>query len=106
MTAFDIQTKLYPHQKKALTFLLEREGEISGPKRDRTAKEPQPLPSRWGDGSSSSSSLWQVRKDPAGRIMSWMHAVTNREVYSEPLECKAALLADDVRDFYRDIIVN
>jgi SWI/SNF-related matrix-associated actin-dependent regulator of chromatin subfamily A3 len=96
--AFEIQTKLYPHQKKALTFLLDREGEISGPKRDPAAKEPQPIVSRWSDGNSSSS-LWQVRKDPSGRIMSWMHAVTNREVYSEPRECKATLLADDVRAF-------
>lgn len=105
VVAFDIQTKLYPHQKKALTFLLEREGEISGPKRDPDTKEPQPLPSRWSDGSPSSS-LWQARKDPGGRIMSWMHAVTNREVYSEPRECRAALLADDVRVFFKEFVVN
>ncbi|KAF8578440.1 hypothetical protein K439DRAFT_1528852 [Ramaria rubella] len=92
---YDIQTTLYPHQKKALTFLLEREGEVSGPARDPGATAPQPLPSRWGEGGSSSS-LWQVRKDPSGRIMSWMHAVTNREIYSEPRECRAALLADDM----------
>jgi hypothetical protein len=92
-TAFDIQTKLYPHQKKALTFLLEREGEVSGPARDPDSKELQPLTSRWDD---KTSSLWTVRKDPSGRIISWMHAVTTREVFSEPNECKAALLADDV----------
>ncbi|KAF8519105.1 SNF2 family N-terminal domain-containing protein [Hysterangium stoloniferum] len=91
----DIQTKLYPHQKKALTFLLEREGEISGPARDPDSKDLQPLTARW-EGKYSSSSLWTVRKDPSGRIVSWMHAVTNREVYSEPKECKAALLADDM----------
>ncbi|KIJ45051.1 hypothetical protein M422DRAFT_29907 [Sphaerobolus stellatus SS14] len=92
---YDINSTLYPHQMKALTFLLEREGEISGPQRDPTAKEPQPLSERWS-GTSSSSALWQIRRDEQGNILSWTHAVTNKEVTDEPRECKAALLADDM----------
>ncbi|GJJ09857.1 hypothetical protein Clacol_004081 [Clathrus columnatus] len=91
--AWDINTTLYPHQKKALTFLLDRENEISGAARDPQSTKPQPIANRWQDGASS---LWTARKDPSGRIISWMHAVTNREVFAEPKECKAALLADDM----------
>lgn len=79
-----VRTHLYPHQKKALTFLLEREGE------------------REGD-----SKLWKVRGglgDVGERLgvrgcekgRKWVNVVTNKEVCEEPKECKGALLADDV----------
>ena len=74
----DIATRLYPHQKKALTFLLERERETFGP-----------------DG--RSSTLWQTRRNSQTRTPSWFNIVTQREVFEEPEECKGALLADDVR---------
>lgn len=74
----DIATKLYPHQKKALTFLLEREKEIAGP-----------------DG--KNSSLWQLRASHHTHAKSWINLVTSKEVGTEPEECKGALLADDVR---------
>src|SRR6266550_760925 len=77
VTASDIATTLYPHQKKALTFLLEREREISGP-----------------DG--SYPSLWQSRTNPWSRQMTWFHVITQKETFEEPLEAKGALLADDV----------
>ncbi|KIJ46404.1 hypothetical protein M422DRAFT_66754 [Sphaerobolus stellatus SS14] len=47
-------------------------------------------------GTSNSSALWQIRRDEEGKIISWSHAVTNKEVYAEPKEVKAALLADDM----------
>jgi len=93
--AFDINTTLYPHQKKAVTFLLEREGEVSGPARDPNSDKPQPLPSLWENGTSSSASLWQVRPG-INRKTVWVHAVTDKQVEVEPKVCKAALLADDV----------
>ncbi|KAA1467896.1 hypothetical protein DENSPDRAFT_833051 [Dentipellis sp. KUC8613] len=71
-----VGTQLYPHQKKALTFLLEREGEISR-----------------GDG--KSTSLWQHRTSLSGEN-SWYHVVTQKEVFTEPPECKGAILADDM----------
>lgn len=75
--AFEVGTPLYPHQKKALTFLLERE-------RER----------RCSDG--RYSSLWQPRFDPHARQQSWLHIVTQKEVFREPAEARGAILADDM----------
>lgn len=77
-TASDVATKLYPHQKKALTFLLEREHEITQP-------------------NGENSSLWKRRVDPYGRE-TYFNVVTQRETFEAPAESKSALLADDVRD--------
>jgi hypothetical protein len=74
----EIATKLYPHQKKALTFLLERERERPG-----------------FDG--KFSSLWQQRSNLLSRQPNWFHIVTQKEVFQEPQEAKGAILADDVR---------
>ena len=69
-------TNLYPHQLKAITFLLEREHErLSG----LDNKPP---------------SLWQDR-DIDGR-KSWFHVVTQREVFEQPIYPKGSILADDV----------
>lgn len=76
--AEEVGTNLYGHQKKALTFLLEREREASGP-----------------DG--KSSSLWQGKLNPLTGQISWVHLVTQREAETEPKEAKGAILADDVR---------
>ncbi|KAF9457347.1 SNF2 family N-terminal domain-containing protein [Collybia nuda] len=73
----DVATKLYPHQKKALTFLLEREREKFGP-----------------DG--KFSSLWQLRKNPLSHQLTWFHVVTQKEVFQEPQEAKGSILADDM----------
>ncbi|KAJ6519651.1 SNF2 family N-terminal domain-containing protein [Mycena sanguinolenta] len=71
----DVATKLYPHQKKALTFLLEREREKPG-----------------ADG--TFSSLWQKRT--SNHRPSWFHTITTKEVFQEPQETKCAILADDM----------
>lgn len=76
----DVATKLYPHQKKALTFLLEREREKAG-------------------SNGTFSSLWQKRMHPITQQVSWYHIVTQQEVHEEPQEAKGAILADDVRHF-------
>ncbi|KAI0785070.1 P-loop containing nucleoside triphosphate hydrolase protein [Abortiporus biennis] len=73
----EVATTLYPHQKKALTFLLEREREFQGP-----------------DG--KFSSLWQERHDQLTGRRSWFHIVTQREVFDQPNEAKGAILADDM----------
>ncbi|KAM6498452.1 SNF2 family N-terminal domain containing protein [Amanita muscaria] len=73
----DVATTLYPHQKKGLTFLLEREREITGT-----------------DG--SSSSLWQPRSNPWSHQQSWLHIITQKEISDEPIEAKGAILADDM----------
>lgn len=78
LLAPEVATTLYPHQKKALTFLLERERE------------------RFGS-SGKHSSLWQERLNPVSGQRSWFHIVTQRETSQEPQESKGAILADDVR---------
>lgn len=74
----EVATKLYPHQKKALTFLLEREQETYN-----------------ADG--TSSSLWQPRTNPLSKQNSWEHVVTLKEVFEKPQESRGSILADDVR---------
>lgn len=75
--ASDVATRLYPHQKKALTFLLEREREKP-------------------DADGKFSSLWQPRFNTTTGVKSWYHIVTQQEVLEEPQEAKGAILADDV----------
>jgi SWI/SNF-related matrix-associated actin-dependent regulator of chromatin subfamily A3 len=73
----EVKTQLYPHQKKAVTFLLERE-------RERMRQGGVP------------SSLWQAKPDPFSQRMTWQHMVTSKEVHAEPAESKGAILADDM----------
>ncbi|KAH7910699.1 SNF2 family N-terminal domain-containing protein [Hygrophoropsis aurantiaca] len=75
--ALEVGTPLYPHQKKALTFLLERE-------REQTCSD-----GRY-------SSLWQARTSSLSLQPSWFHIVTQKEVFREPQEAKGAILADDM----------
>lgn len=72
----NIGTTLYSHQKKALTFLLLREREIT-------------------DSEGKFSSLWDARKDIRGNKV-WVHLVTEKETFEEPVEAKGAILADDM----------
>ncbi|KAG7450692.1 uncharacterized protein BT62DRAFT_885418 [Guyanagaster necrorhizus] len=72
----EVATQLYPHQKKALTFLMEREREIK-------------------TSAGIFSSMWLMRKSLSGHE-SWTHIVTEKEVYEEPQESKGAILADDM----------
>jgi hypothetical protein len=76
-TGSEIATKLYPHQKKALTFLLDREKEQEPP--------------------GGFSSLWQKRCHQLTGRPIWLNVVTQKEVYEAPKEPKGAILADDVR---------
>jgi len=73
----DVATKLYPHQKKALTFLLDREHE-------------KPLQ----DG--QFSSLWHSTVDQMTGRRRWINVVTEEESHERPEEAKGAILADDV----------
>ncbi|KAF9566150.1 hypothetical protein CPC08DRAFT_683038 [Agrocybe pediades] len=72
----EVATKLYPHQKKALTFLLEREREKAN--------------------GISFSSLWQKKHNSLSGRTTWFHLVTGKEVFDPPREAKGAILADDM----------
>ncbi|THV06005.1 hypothetical protein K435DRAFT_711955 [Dendrothele bispora CBS 962.96] len=73
----EIATKLYPHQKKGITFLLEREREKP-------------------DADGNFSSLWQKRENPNTGETYWYHLVTQKDSPEEPQETKGAILADDM----------
>ena len=77
----EIATTLYPHQRKALTFLLAREQE-------------------WEGAGGKKLSLWQERTNPLSQQTSWVNVVTQAEVFSKPDEAKGAILADDVCPLY------
>ncbi|KXN85676.1 Putative SWI/SNF-like matrix-associated actin-dependent regulator [Leucoagaricus sp. SymC.cos] len=73
----DVATKLYPHQKKALTFLLDREREkpiIEG----------------------HFSTLWRTHIDSMSQQKRWVNIVTEEEAASEPKEARGSILADDM----------
>ncbi|CDO72991.1 hypothetical protein BN946_scf185007.g45 [Trametes cinnabarina] len=73
----EVATTLYPHQRKALTFLLAREQEWHGPNGKKL-------------------SLWQERPNPLSQQTSWVNLVTQAEVFTKPEEAKGAILADDM----------
>ncbi|KAJ8509434.1 hypothetical protein ONZ45_g8403 [Pleurotus djamor] len=73
----EIATRLYPHQKRALTFLLDRELEV---------------PASEGE----FCSLWQKHIHPATQQPVWSHALTQEEVFHAPSEPRGSILADDM----------
>lgn len=78
-----IVTPLFPHQKQALTFLLERErarrwDELLQP------DAPQHL------------SLWTVAERDGARITKYRHLVTGMVRRTRPHLCRGAILADDM----------
>ena len=80
-----IATKLYPHQKQALSFLLDRETLSDIPK--VAASEDQPV-----------VSLWQRRVDPYNRPIGWVNLVTDLSISgpAPPPRARGSILADDM----------
>lgn len=89
-----IRTQLFPHQLKAISFLLERERERSFEDAQDTAK------SKCKDDSSSADnavSLWKViRSRVDGSIRTFHNVVTQHQQSEEPEICRGAILADDM----------
>lgn len=93
-----IGTPLYPHQRKAITFLRERENEKRPP--TGVPKKGYVVPER--------GSLWKPlpyvnangqedgKKSSSGKVSAWEHRVTKELVKGKPKECRGAILADDV----------
>ena len=73
-----ICSTLYPHQKQALTFLLERECEPTRPHNQ-----------------ADKFSFWKTKFDYDGR-RKYQHIITHTYADTEPEGCRGALLADDV----------
>lgn len=116
-----IKTDLFPHQRKALTFLLQGEQDWSSLKQARKAAEkklrkkkggasesasgtatPEEKPDKekdkWDPKADNSRSLWKSEPDEKGRPRLWKNKVTGDEIRSSkrPKESKGAILADDV----------
>lgn len=90
-----LNTKLYPHQKQALAFLLDRERlrTVEGVLARKNAKD-----EKSDSVEDELISLWRPRKDLYGRFIGWQHVVTEVEIGSDrpPPQCRGAILADDM----------
>ncbi|KAK4057785.1 hypothetical protein OIO90_001004 [Microbotryomycetes sp. JL221] len=82
-----VRTKLYPHQKQALSFLLDREK-----LQKITDRDPK------GGGKPTRVSLWERQQDPFGRVRGWKNLVSDLEIAGEspPPQTRGAILADDM----------
>lgn len=121
-----IKTKLFPHQKKALTFLLQREAEPSALKAAAKQSEsasgsttPVSVPAGSAEDSDDEAalarkmrkrhrkqalrrgfnSLWEPIADGGGKVRRWKNRVTEQiaEGKYRPEEARGSILADDVR---------
>lgn len=112
-----IKTNLFPHQRKALTFLLQGEQDWSSLKEARKradkllkkgksedADEGSPredsAPRDISDFKSDTSrSLWEpIATDDNGRVKSWKNKITGETSRGgkKPKDCRGAILADDM----------
>ena len=114
-----IRTDLFPHQRKALSFLLQKEQDYSSLKtarkyyikkdlkrRKKTGEVAEAQAAADGDlddakakAKDQGRSLWEGKEDEKGRIRTWRNKITGDEVRGKkehPTECKGAILADDM----------
>ncbi|KAK4684735.1 hypothetical protein P7C73_g5428, partial [Tremellales sp. Uapishka_1] len=113
-----IKAELFPHQRKGLTFLLQREQDWSSLKQAKRnarkiaekARKRAGLPPVDDEGKGKerekedkvdmSRSLWEGKQDEKGRIRLWKHKVTGQELKTKkgelPYEAKGGILADDM----------
>ncbi|BEI89113.1 uncharacterized protein CcaverHIS019_0204750 [Cutaneotrichosporon cavernicola] len=117
-----IKTNLFPHQRKALTFLLQAEQDWSSLKDARKAADKKLKKAKVGSQSASgtstpderpekeekkgtrdfkadsSRSLWEISTDDNARGRAWKNKLTMelRRQAKRPKECKGAILADDM----------
>ncbi|WFD33700.1 1-phosphatidylinositol 4-kinase [Malassezia cuniculi] len=80
-----ITTRMYPHQKQAITFLLDREKQRSF---DELLVE--------GEGRAKSVSLWQAGEVRGSVIVQYRNIVTQTTTKKVPRICRGAILADDM----------
>lgn len=80
-----IATKLYPHQKQALSFLLDRERIID-------------VPATATPNDETIVALWKRKLDPYNRPVGWMNVVADLEIKgaAAPPQPRGSILADDM----------
>lgn len=121
-----MKTDLFPHQRKALTFLLQKEQDWSSlksarkyftkldeKKRSRKKKAdsnaaaettgsntPTESEEQNSKDKEDTRSLWEGKKDEKGRVRIWKNKITQEEIRTKkgerPPDSKGAILADDV----------
>ncbi|PWN52623.1 hypothetical protein IE53DRAFT_311733 [Violaceomyces palustris] len=101
-----IRTKLFPHQKQALSFLLAREKERSFDEAPAAKQGDDHKPSMDGADSKGKAkeedldagtvSLWKAVRSSNGRIRYYTNVVTQADSYERPTICRGAILADDM----------
>lgn len=89
-----VTTNLYPHQKQALAFLLDRE---RGNDPLSTLESPATSTSA-PSAANESYGLWRAKTDSAKRVIGWKNLVTLSEIEgaAAPPQARGALLADDM----------
>lgn len=80
-----VSTKLYPHQKQALSFLLDRERLVE-------------VPATGKAGEDIIVSLWRRKLDTYDRPVAWMNVVADIEIKGAPPppQASGSILADDM----------
>nr|XP_019008370.1 DNA repair protein RAD5 [Kwoniella pini CBS 10737]OCF47151.1 DNA repair protein RAD5 [Kwoniella pini CBS 10737] len=92
-----IKTNLFPHQRRALTFFLQREQDSLSLKQ---AKKNAKKVLKKSKVDSSGESLWEGIRDEKGKIRSWKNKITGEETRArkgeKPDDSKGTILADDM----------
>lgn len=118
-----IKTELFPHQSRALTFMLQREQDWSALKTARKNAYKRmkkrgfsrdesidgsvegEVEMQKGKAKDRSRWLWEGKKDDKGRTRMWRNKITGEEIRTKkggkPVEGKGAILADDVSGIRR-----
>ncbi|KAI7957589.1 hypothetical protein MJO28_004684 [Puccinia striiformis f. sp. tritici] len=93
-----IVTSLYPHQKQALSFMLDRETPKTVPADLKTARNSAERKVLEKEDDENLVSLWKKTRDTYGRHVGWMNVVTGIQQVGKqtPPQCRGAILADDM----------
>ena len=93
-----VTTKLYPHQKQALAFLIDRERLRSIPDVKAKRSQQSASDSMTKEEEEEMISLWRPARDVYGRFVGWHNVITEVEIGSDkpPPQCRGAILADDM----------
>ncbi|GAA96374.1 uncharacterized protein L969DRAFT_91492 [Mixia osmundae IAM 14324] len=94
-----VVTPLYPHQKQALSFMLDREMPRACDVHGQITMVSDPaLPAQPDSTADQMISLWRPRVDAYNRLTGWTNAVTDVEVdkSSRPPQTLGSILADDM----------
>ncbi|CAH7677612.1 SNF2 family N-terminal domain-domain-containing protein [Phakopsora pachyrhizi] len=93
-----VVTPLYPHQKQALSFMLDRERLKDVEETKETVSGPVELAKLELEDEVNLVSLWKKNRDSRGKHIGWINVVTGTQqnCTQSPEQCRGSLLADDM----------